>query len=297
MKDDLPYFSHDNDSRNHAKMKALRARYGWAGYGNFWALNEMISGSSHATLDLSRKVIKSATACELGMTPDALDDFLAFLADDCECGLINYEDGILTTDRTTEDYEKVVKMRDGWREKKTKKPVNDGFQGEKESFQGENEDFPSGNGNRGEERKEKEIKEYNNKQKYPYHDVLDYLNSKTSKHFKPTESNNRHIVARFNDGFTLEDMKSVIDFKCLKWLNDPKMSQYLQPSTLFGSKFDGYLNASPKYKPMPSKPELPTCPLCETKQTQQKIDIGLNYCHHCREWSFDANERIGNGQV
>jgi len=107
MKDDLPYFSHDNDARNHAKMKALRARYGWTGYGQFWALNEMISGAAHARLDLSRKVVKAGAACELGMTPDALEDFLKFLSDYEECGLIHYEKGIITTDRTQENYERV----------------------------------------------------------------------------------------------------------------------------------------------------------------------------------------------
>lgn len=112
MKDDLPYFSHDNDARNHPKMKALRARFGWTGYGQFWALNEMIAGAPQARLDLSRKVVRSSVACELGMTTDALDDFLRFLEDKDECGLINYSDGILTTDRTQEDYEHVTKMRE-----------------------------------------------------------------------------------------------------------------------------------------------------------------------------------------
>jgi len=275
MKDDLPYFSHDNDSRNHAKMKALRSRYGWAGYGHFWALNEMISGSAHATLDLSRKVIKSATACELGMTPDALDDFLAFLADDCECGLINYEEGILTTDRTTEDYEKVVKMRDGWREKKTKKTVDDDFQGEKEPFHGENEDFPGGNTNREEYSKEEKSIVEKSKCTFPWKDALDYLNQKSSRSFKPTDSNKRHIIARFNDGFTIEDMRRVIDFKCSDWLDDPMMSQYLQPSTIFGSKFDGYLNASPK--PKPETPKKETCPDCDSIKMP-----GQNVCTVCR---------------
>lgn len=111
MKDDLPYFSHDNDSRNHPKMKALRARYGWTGYGQFWALNEMIAGSAEARLDLSRKVVRSATACELGMTTEALDDFLAFLSNEDECGLINYLDGVVTTDRTQEDFGRVSTER------------------------------------------------------------------------------------------------------------------------------------------------------------------------------------------
>jgi len=105
MKEDLPYFSHDNDARNHAKMKALRARFGWTGYGQFWALNEMIAGSAHACLDLSRKVVRAGAACELGMTTDALESFLSFLADPDECGLIDYDEGIVTTDRTQENYE------------------------------------------------------------------------------------------------------------------------------------------------------------------------------------------------
>jgi hypothetical protein len=103
MKDNLPFFSHDNDARNHAKMKALRVRFGWQGYGQFWALNEMIAGSQWAKLDLNRKVVKVSVASELGMTTDALDDFLTYLSDADECGLINYKDGCVTTDRTQED--------------------------------------------------------------------------------------------------------------------------------------------------------------------------------------------------
>ena len=120
MKEDLPYFSHDNDARNHPKMKALRARFGWTGYGQFWALNEMIAGSARVCLDLSRKVVRSGAACELGMTTDALESFLDFLADPDECGLIHYNDGIVTTDRTQENYEHL----NGERERKRVKGRN-----------------------------------------------------------------------------------------------------------------------------------------------------------------------------
>lgn len=112
MKNDLPYFQHDNDARNHAKMKALRARFGWTGYGQFWALNEMIAGAAEARLDLSRKVVRASVACELGMTTDALDDLLKFLSDPDECGLVHYENGILTTDRTQENYAHIKAERE-----------------------------------------------------------------------------------------------------------------------------------------------------------------------------------------
>lgn len=124
MKDDLPYFSHDNDAHLHPKMKALRARFGWAGYGQFWALNEMIAGAPRARLDLSRKVVRAATACELGMTPDGLDDFLGFLSDPDECGLVDYSDGIVTTERTQDDYEKMDAGRRSAQERYTRKKTS-----------------------------------------------------------------------------------------------------------------------------------------------------------------------------
>ena len=38
------------------------------------------------------------------------------------------------------------------------------------------------------------------------------------------------------------DFKTVIDKKCAEWLQDGTMVQYLRPETLFGTKFEAYLN-------------------------------------------------------
>jgi len=40
----------------------------------------------------------------------------------------------------------------------------------------------------------------------------------------------------------LEDFKTVIDKKCVEWMNDEKMEKFLRPVTLFGPKFESYLN-------------------------------------------------------
>ena len=78
----------------------------------------------------------------------------------------------------------------------------------------------------------------------PYVEIIDYLNSKCSKRYK---HNNRiareKIRARWNEGFRLEDFKLVIDVKAHEWLNDTEMNRYLRPDTLFGSKFEIYLNS------------------------------------------------------
>lgn len=78
-------------------------------------------------------------------------------------------------------------------------------------------------------------------------EIIEYLNLKTNKHFKYNSSNTmKHIKARLNEDYTLEDFKKVIDTKTLEWLNDKKMNQYLCPDTLFGTKFEKYLNQQPK---------------------------------------------------
>lgn len=76
-----------------------------------------------------------------------------------------------------------------------------------------------------------------------YKDVVDYLNKKADTNFKHTsKATQTKIKARQNDGYALNDFYAVIDVKCSQWLNDKTMSKYLRPETLFGNKFEGYLN-------------------------------------------------------
>lgn len=81
-------------------------------------------------------------------------------------------------------------------------------------------------------------------------EVLDYLNLKTNKKFSIKNKNNtKNISQRLKDGFTVEDLKSVVDKKTLEWLNDDKMNQFLNPETLFRpKKFEIYLNSKNKVK-------------------------------------------------
>ncbi|WP_312448234.1 conserved phage C-terminal domain-containing protein [Lacrimispora sp.] len=88
----------------------------------------------------------------------------------------------------------------------------------------------------------KDIKEI--VEKPPYQEIIDYLNSKTGKSYRwQTKATQGHINARFADGYTMEDFKNVIDKKTAEWKGG-EMEQYLRPETLFGSKFEGYLNQS-----------------------------------------------------
>lgn len=78
---------------------------------------------------------------------------------------------------------------------------------------------------------------------YKYIYIVDYLNKKTGKNFKSDSSKTRKLIdARFNEGYTIEDFRKVIDTKVAQWKGDPKMDGYLRPETLFSNKFEGYLN-------------------------------------------------------
>lgn len=74
-------------------------------------------------------------------------------------------------------------------------------------------------------------------------EIVAYLNGKLGTRYRATtRSTSKHINARLREGYTVADFKAVIDKKVAKWKDDPKMSAYLRPETLFGAKFESYLN-------------------------------------------------------
>ncbi|MED2206836.1 phage replisome organizer N-terminal domain-containing protein [Bacillus thuringiensis] len=83
----------------------------------------------------------------------------------------------------------------------------------------------------------------------PYQEILEYLNEKAEKNFNhKAESHRKLIRARWNEGYKVENFKTVIDNKVSQWLGKfdregKPLNQYLRPSTLFAQKhFDNYLN-------------------------------------------------------
>ena len=104
---------------------------------------------------------------------------------------------------------------------------------------------------------------------YPYKAIVDYLNQKAGTAFKDqSKDTRRHIKARIDEGFTLDDFRKVIDGRVAEWKADPRMCQYIRPQTLFGTKFESYLNAKP---------------------TKPKRANGVNFTG--REYDFDSLEK------
>ena len=77
--------------------------------------------------------------------------------------------------------------------------------------------------------------------------AVEYLNQKNGTKYRASSKKTQACVrARVRDGFTLEDFKAVIDAKVAQWGDDEKMAEYLRPETLFGTKFESYLQNATK---------------------------------------------------
>lgn len=79
-------------------------------------------------------------------------------------------------------------------------------------------------------------------EKVPFKKIIDHLNQVVGSRFTTKNSDSQKLIkARWNEGNTLEDFISVIDIKVKQWKDNPEMSKYLRPSTLFSAKnFENY---------------------------------------------------------
>ncbi len=91
--------------------------------------------------------------------------------------------------------------------------------------------------------KDSSIKDSSIKDINIYSRVIDYLNKKANTNYRSTTKKTQQIIkARINEGFKEEDFYLVIDKKVSEWINNKDMCRYLRPETLFGTKFESYLN-------------------------------------------------------
>lgn len=87
-----------------------------------------------------------------------------------------------------------------------------------------------------------EVIESNSQHNHVYKEIIDYLNAKTNSNYKYNTNKTKICIdARIKEGFTIEDFKTVIDKKTEEW-KFSEYEKYLRPETLFGNKFESYLN-------------------------------------------------------
>ncbi|MBM7580052.1 putative phage protein (TIGR02220 family) [Jeotgalibacillus terrae] len=101
---------------------------------------------------------------------------------------------------------------------------------------------------------EEELEEEKEKEYIPFFEIIEYLNEKAGTNFRSSSKKTKDLIkARWNEKFTLDEFKSVINKKAAEWKGNPDMEQYLRPITLFSTKFESYLNQPEVKKREPTK--------------------------------------------
>lgn len=119
-------------------------------------------------------------------------------------------------------------------------------------------------------------------------DIVTFLNSVTGSNYRSTTDKTRKLIAaRLAEGFTVDDFKAVITKKAKEW-QGTDMAQYLRPETLFGTKFEGYLN-QPERNNRRS-------PLSRAEQERQEGIEAVNRLIAEYEEEERQNEQIGHNE-
>ena len=245
----LDYFPHDADIMSDQKMRIIKAKHGLIGYAVYMRLLEEIYRDKGYYLEHNDDFV--FIFCDDNNI--AVNDYINMIND-----YINYDlfdinifnaHKVLTSKRIQLTYLEATKRRQIINIEQHLvidcKEVN-------AYISNDNVNINQINDNNGTQSKEEKSK-VNRKKSIeehivgqpdgvPYKEILDYLNTKAEKNYKPsTKAHCTFIKARWNEGHRLEQFKRVIDVKTKEWLNT-EQDQYLRPATLFGTKFEGYLN-------------------------------------------------------
>lgn len=114
--------------------------------------------------------------------------------------------------------------------------TNRGLTTIEEKKKGRKEEKKEGKKGRKEEKKYKYITDNQHIQ------IIDFLNRKCGTNYRPTTDSTKQLInARLADGYTVDDFYTVIEKKWQEWAGT-EWEQYMRPSTLFGTKFECYLN-------------------------------------------------------
>lgn len=73
-------------------------------------------------------------------------------------------------------------------------------------------------------------------------EILEFLNYRANRQYRPVDTNLKLIIARLKSGATPLQCRQIIIRKHREWKDDHKMVEYLRPATLFNAtKFEQYM--------------------------------------------------------
>lgn len=105
-------------------------------------------------------------------------------------------------------------------------------------------------------------------------EIILHLNLKTNRNYNPKAKEAiRLINARMSEGYKIEDFFKVIDMKSEKWMKT-NMEDYCRPITLFGTKFNSYLNERPQHEQTTQQSSIARNIAIANKVASELSDVG-----------------------
>lgn len=262
------YFSHDCNARNDNKILALRSVYGLEGYAIYFMMIEILREQTDYKYPISKYTF-NAIAIQMQSSAEKVEKVLK----DCFSEFKDDNSSLLVIDENfiwSESLLRRMEKADNVRQTRSNAA--------KKRWENQEECKSDANALHKQSKimqiKRKEIV---NKDIYSREasEIISYLNQITGKSYRPgTQSTGKHIGARLNEGYSIDDFKRVIDSKSAEWLGDDKMQAFLRPETLFGTKFESYLNSAPqKEKNTFEEIPLPSITLEEITNAENILDV------------------------
>ena len=240
MNGGIPYFS--LDTHLDSKFSLIEAEFGLTGFGVVVRLYQWIYGQQGYYLEWSEEVAL-LFAKEVGLGGSAVSEIVSA---SIRRGIFDKtlfdKYRILTSVGVQKRYFEAVKRRKKVEVKKAYLLLDVSSLSENVDISDENVCRNTKNVDIFEQRKEKERKEKERKGEEIYTRIIAYLNNKAGTKFRAnTSSTIAKIKSRLDENYTEQDFYTVIDKKCAEWMGT-EQERYLRPETLFGGKFEGYLN-------------------------------------------------------
>lgn len=231
VKNNCAYFPHDSDMRNHRKVKAIRTTFK-NGYAIWSMLLEYLThadGNEFENSDIEFELL----AGDFGFPMSEIREVVDYCI---KLEMLFNKNGFIYSESLNEKLAPVYEKRGKARESSKQQLRKNG------KFVIKNTDTSElQTSETPQSRVDKSIVD-NIKV------IVDFMNKELGTGYKPTSKEvKKYISARIGEGFCADDLCLVVQYQNKLWSKDPKMNEYLRPSTLFNSaKFEGYLNNARK---------------------------------------------------
>jgi len=115
------YFSHDNDMRNHRKVKAIRNKFGLEGYAIFNMLLETLAESDNFVLEIKTDINWELLSADFEIETDKLKKIMEYLI---KIDLISKENNSYKSKNLIERLHPLLEKREYLQDKYTKTPIS-----------------------------------------------------------------------------------------------------------------------------------------------------------------------------